>query len=63
MKFKPLTINQTITFIYSVVAAIYFLNAYYSHVNKIEGEVYVNIGLGFMFLCLGIVCRMPNKEK
>ena len=46
-----------------MVALIYFANAAYSYFYKIEDQVIVNIGLGIMFMILGIVSRTPNKEK
>ena len=55
-------INRTVTFIYSLVALIYFGNAGYSYFYQIEGEVFMNIALGIMFLSLGIVFTMPTKK-
>lgn len=63
MKLKEININQVTTIIYIVVACIYFTNAGYSYLYKIEGEVFGNIGLGLMFLTLGIVFRTPKLEK
>ena len=49
-----------LTICYSMVALIYFANAAYSYFYKIEDQVIVNIGLGIMFMILGIVSRTPN---
>ena len=62
MKLKELNINHITTIIYIVVACIYFANGIYSYFYKIEGEVFTNIGLGLMFLIIGIVFRTPAQK-
>lgn len=63
MQYKETNTNLMITIIYCLVALIYFGNAAYSYFYKIDGEVVTNIALGIMFLSLGVVYKLPSKEK
>ena len=48
---------------FSLVAVIYFSNAAYSYFYNIEGQVVVNIGLGIMFLIIGLSGLVTSSEK
>ena len=63
MQDKSLNTNLLSSILFGLTALIYFGIAAYSYFYKIEGEVFTNIGLGIMFLSLGLVFKLDNKEK